>query len=148
MFNYKVKYLVYKKKYLETKSELDQNHFIKKSITAGATNVVNYELTNFIIYRIGRALVFTLEDLEIPGDKENKYVTILFSEKGFNDWYKDRLQIFVNNNLNTKKLSFTLEKWGDHSDLINGELNTFISYLREKWPKYDPKRPVHVATRK
>ncbi len=89
----------------------------------------------------GRALAIDLSDAQLPGTvyNENKHMTVLYRGKPpFEEKDRERLNTsrdkWLESNINkkAKRVSFRIEKWGERSVLIKGELEELCKYLREE----------------
>jgi len=122
-------------------------------------NNVNYQniyQTKAFLQLIGRngplghkALVVTLNDANLPTEKKNPHMTVLFYNEGFTDDVFRFIDEERNRYMQNKEcLSFSLSKWGGRSDKIDGELYNFCVHMREKFSQYSSnERPPHVEMR-
>jgi len=116
-------------------------------------NIYQTKATLQLIGRNGpkghKALVVSLNDANLPTDKKNPHMTILYYNEGFSD---DVFQVINEERnkymQNKESLSFKLSRWGGRSDKIDGELYDFCVYMREKFSQYSSnERPPHVEMR-
>jgi len=96
-----------------------------------------------------KALVASLEDANLPTEKKNPHMTILYYYEGFSD---DAFRVINEERnrymQNKESLNFKLSRWGGHSDKISGELYDFCVYMRGKFTQYlSDERPPHVSMR-
>jgi len=96
-----------------------------------------------------KALVVTLNDANLPTEKKNPHMTVLFYNEGFTDDVFRFIDEERNRYMQNKEcLSFNLSKWGGRSDKIDGELYNFCVHMREKFSQYSSnERPPHVEMR-
>jgi len=94
--------------------------------------------TNAKIVSVGRAVGVDLSDATLPGAVDDKHMTILFRRNG--QWTEDEIAaigketdnwIKAKYGRNTAPITFSIEKWGQKSVKINGDLNELCLYLRK-----------------
>eukprot|EP01084_Bolivina_argentea_P276377 471580_1 len=99
-----------------------------------------------IIFGIqNRAIGIDLKDAKLPGNYNNKHMTIFWSEhNSFNDADKIRMEKCIDNwikkeNNNEKEIRFTITKWDQSTAMkIHGPLHDLCLYCRHNfYPKMD-----------
>lgn len=106
-----------------------------------------YTLKNIELKIYGNAVGISLTGIGLPGNALNKHTTVWYYPNGIPQIIKQRYSQGVKYK---GPLSFTLQYYGKHSDLINGQLKNFIMDLRKKYPKYAPtgnQSKIHVKLR-
>lgn len=110
-----------------------------------------YETTpKVIIFGIdNHAIGIDLKDAKLPGEYENKHMTILYrDDNGFNQKSKQRMEKLITEwikkeNDGNKKVSFTITPWGQSTAMkIHGPLHDMCIYCRQKF--YEQQWIPHV----
>merc|ERR1712130_1090305 len=96
--------------------------------------------TNAAIKRVGGAVAVCLSDATLPGNSSNKHMTILY--RRHNQWTEDEIAsidketkawIKAKYGSNGAPVTFNIEKWGNKSVKIKGDLNNLCIDLRKRF---------------
>merc|ERR1712228_198040 len=96
--------------------------------------------TNAAIKRVGGAVAVSLSDATLPGNVSNKHMTILY--RRHNQWTEDEIAaigketkawIKAKYGSNQAPVTFNIEKWGNKSVKIKGDLNNLCIDLRKSF---------------
>merc|ERR1712228_1146548 len=96
--------------------------------------------TNAAVKRVGGAVAVSLSDATLPGNVSNKHMTILY--RRHNQWTEDEIAaigketkawIKAKYGSNQAPVTFNIEKWGNKSVKIKGDLNNLCIDLRKSF---------------
>lgn len=108
-----------------------------------------YTIVNPRIMQIDRAICMDLSDVNLPISKQTNYtpvhMTLLFTRSlNYPMDIIDRIQAMASER---SMYTFTLSRYGRHSDRINGDLADFHKRVNECFREYASDRPPHVELR-